>query len=496
MGSPQTISDEWDIKQRAISYFTQFVYILGREFGDKIATIIESSEKRSLFGIKERQIQEKAEKIVVELWDTANIGESDVLPLNTSWKKSMDEIEMNEFGSAFGVTGTMSIKSNQFETNSGVVSETPIKEIASTKQCNFNIMSNLVKKYIVQLIELLNLDFLIIIIDEWMALKETQVEFAELLKRCFFNSDRIGVKIGTDPYQARLNNGASTGSFRGIEIGADMFVAFNLDRALLDEEQLIDFYKALLFKRLNYFEPEISNFFGTVDNDGPNNLCMTIFQDNRAFRELVLASSGIPREFLIIFDQCCKVINCQLETKKLTASLIQDTSRSDSITNKIGAVADGSIADEVLFKAIKPVVEKNKSRIILIKKNDNVLLNMIETLLRARILNEYPEVRLDIEIRALYKAYILSYGVYLDWERSLDQSLKRSDIKEDFLPYIDSTKVEQYELDKKTLSIIDKEQVLCPHCDEFFSVKQRPYEKKGLCPYCFEFVGKEKNKIY
>ena len=65
-----------------------------------------------------------------------------------------------------------------------------------------------IRDLIVKTIQFMELDYIVIVIDEWMTLSECQVEFAESLRRTLFNDRHIAVKIAADQYQCVFNNGA------------------------------------------------------------------------------------------------------------------------------------------------------------------------------------------------------------------------------------------------------------------------------------------------
>lgn len=116
-----------------------------------------------------------------------------------------------------------------------------------------------VRRKLVELLQILRVRHLNILIDEWSTLDPTgslmtQPLFAEYIKRSFAGSPLISVKIATNRYQTRFSNRGSGGNYTGVEVGADVFDAVNLDRVILDSSHLESFFELLLYKRLLHRE--------------------------------------------------------------------------------------------------------------------------------------------------------------------------------------------------------------------------------------------------
>src|SRR5205823_14961981 len=106
----------------------------------------------------------------------------------------------------------------------------------------------LARSKLIELLQVLRLRHLNILIDEWSTLDPTgslmmQPLFADYLKRSFAGSSLISVKIATNRHQTRFSNRGPAGCYTGLELGADIFEAVNLDRAVLDWRELLSFFE-------------------------------------------------------------------------------------------------------------------------------------------------------------------------------------------------------------------------------------------------------------
>jgi len=284
-----------------------------------------------------------------------------------------------------------------------------------------------VRKRLLEIIDLLGLDYLLIAIDEWMVLDpsvqtDIQPEFAELLKRFLFGSDKIAVKIATNWYQTKFFNPLT---YHGLEIDADIYAVANLDWSLLSEEELKSFYASLLYKRLKLCDDRISFYEDPRDPCRPTHaLTDSIFKDERAFLELVHGAQGLPRNFILAFRDATLKIGFDITRKQMDFELVRNCIRTKSVTGRLRDVVNETPGEAFLWKYVKPAVEQSGTELFLVRKEeiDEKVRGAMEELVRARLIYDYPELNLPTEVRQHYKSYVLDYGTFLDWERSIQYS--------------------------------------------------------------------------
>lgn len=244
MASPEISPLLPNDKAKAFAYFQNFIYQLVLKFTDTVGNIIDTPRFFSRLvggnGSRRSQIETKA----LEILDLVTRGESFSVP-SGSWERSDSKIDSSEIdGSAgIGVSGRIDNRGasgrNEGEVGksrrkSGSISSERI-EVAEG-QMILRLAS--VRKRLIDIIELLNVEYVIITIDEFMSIDPDgnsgiQPEFSELLRRLLFGTLKIGVKIASTWEQTRFFAQAEGHGFRGLEIDADIFQLAHLDWALL-----------------------------------------------------------------------------------------------------------------------------------------------------------------------------------------------------------------------------------------------------------------------
>ena len=122
------------------------------------------------------------------------------------------------------------------------------------------------------LLDALNIDTLTILIDEWSSLDRrfspiSQVYFAEYLKRCFFGTHRICVKISAIEHETLFASRIDANMI-GLEIGGDIFDDVNLDEIYNNRVMnLKNFFSELIFKRLKHCDIRIRIFEDHDENN-------------------------------------------------------------------------------------------------------------------------------------------------------------------------------------------------------------------------------------
>lgn len=337
---------------------------------------------------------------------------------------------------------------------------------------------------VITILERLAIPRLYICIDEWSTLDPTggpviQPEFADLLKIAFKGTDRISVKIATNRFQTRFSNQSAGRSFRGLELGADIEEAINLDHVTMGHEELNEFYLELIFKRLEALEPKLSSFRGAGGGIS-SEFVSSLFHDHRAFEQLVIGADAIPRNFL-------------RTVSKLYADRGYDPRhrwKAGLIANELktrGAEGGRTVgyrtqAHQLMTSAIRPVVRGSGRREFLARREDIARLKRgFEELFEKRLIHEISESHLPHDARDGHEGFRLDYGVLLDWlDLTYDEAQpgrgRRQTIVDDsrwssLVINVDKVRIERLE---------------CPFCYTEFSPEEHAFRARGLCPNCFE----------
>ena len=145
-----------------------------------------------------------------------------------------------------------------------------------------------------------------LLIDEWSALPpDLQPLMADLLRRTFFATSGVVVKISAIHGRSRFSASSDSAAPVGLELGADTAASLDLDDFLLfrnDVASTLDFYAALLFRHLSAMvvradRPQQGAMRGIR---GPDGLLERLFDGTQSFHNLVLGAEGVPRDALQI----------------------------------------------------------------------------------------------------------------------------------------------------------------------------------------------------
>ena len=474
-------------KTRALGYFQSFLELLVDKLTDELEhLLVQPSFLGRLVGQRRRTV-DRAFELMVDLLELATQGRP-VAAFSTT-----EQVDEHRSGSSNSSSADAAIRVDiGRNARLGAKGELERKRESAEERSKYTRTDSqplprfaLVSKTVQELLKLLKIQRLNILIDEWSTLDPTgatgiQPEFAELLKRTFHGVPSVSVKIATNRYQTRFSNRGAGGSYRGLELEADMFEALNLDRALLDRESLVAFYEALLLNRLAFFDVALSTFRSDDDGFPHEAFVLAIFHDRRAFEELVKGAEGIPRDFIALVKAVAKVNRHSVKTR-WTARTIQDVIRQRSVSG-LDDIEYRSITSQLMDPCMKSVVTRTGSRIFFVSREDHAkVADALDELLEKRIVHDYPREELPGFAREQSRAYLIDYGVWLDWERT-----RAGDVPpgpENGLPS-DWPEVERWQVD---LDQLDHEHELtCPHCGHAFTPDEPSYALKRLCPECFE----------
>lgn len=182
------------------------------------------------------------------------------------------------------------------------------------------------------------------------------------------------------------------------------------------------FYHQLLYKRLRLCKPELGELEDRRDPNFPAPALMeAIFADD-AFEELVIGAQGLPRDFIFAFNDAASEISDDVSKRKITASNVRERYRIRSLQGALPKVAGAGTHGEIfLFQCVKPAVMESGSELFLVPNELRTVKvgEALDELARKRLIADYPSHALPSDVREKYRGYVLSYGVYVDWARSI-----------------------------------------------------------------------------
>jgi hypothetical protein len=476
-------------KTYALGYFQTFIDLVVTRLTDHVEALLGKPAFLEAFTGSQRRRREEIEDLLLELLTLAQVG-APIAAYETvtrSYRDSTSEMRGSDAGASVdvgigkkGVSGrARASASRRFESGSTADRSVAHEGPAVPRYA-------LVRDRLVRLVEKLHLGRIDVLLDEWSVLDPTaataiQPEFADLLKRTLAGDRRLSVKIATNRYQTRFSNRGSGGSYRGLELDADVFEATNLDRALLDQDDLVWFYEELLYKRLVYQHRALEVFDPDGSGHPDEQFILSIFRNRKAFVELVKGAQGIPRDFILLFNSLAQHAGYSVNPL-WRASVIRDRIRDKSVGGQ-AEIEYHSEASQLLSPCIRDVVAQTNSRTFLMRRGDVQLRgSAVDELLEKRLIHEYPRSELPGDVRAAYSGYVLDYGIWLDWARTLQHDPSATDE----IPRISHENAASYTIDTRPITGTDR---LTCSCGHVFEPSARSYQVRRLCPECFTPVG-------
>lgn len=370
----------------------------------------------------------------------------------------------------------------------GAFSFSKMDRVENSGRIDSSIDISKLKQLLRDLIDLLEIEMLYVLIDEWMQIDKTarldiQPYFAELLKKLFFGEQKIAVKIASIWHETNLYDRKSVSTSRGLQIGDDIAFGTDLDSAfIMERSAMYKFFEELLFKRLSDKVERLKGF--QVNDKIEDQFIVGIFDNKDNFEELILASHGIPRDFLQIFNKCSKMINYDFANKCINKEVIGKVVQEIFLTQKRKNLDKASPAFH-LFKKINSYLDTTHNRFFLVENKEAKNSISLRKLSDERLIHPIPSACVSRQVRDLFKCYAINYGNYIDWYNSLEKKDQFA-MSRSLLPRISKEEYNDY-----IISIEEHEETttVCPICTFVFSKMEKSYALKKLCPHCFEKIS-------
>jgi hypothetical protein len=471
---------------RALGYFQTFIEILTTRVLDSVDRLVTDSSFLDTVIGRRHHLLDRILQLQYDLLEAAQEGTPVLAYSSYEVKRQADRASRRSGTAALGVGAKAGINGQSVNAAAALATERSSSSSAAvTAQYEAGAVPRfaVVRRKLIELLQILEVRHLNILVDEWSTLDPTgslmlQPLFAEYAKRSFAGSPLISVKIATNRYQTRLSNRGSGREYTGLEVGADVFEAVNLDRVMLDSSDLEHFFELLLYKRLLHRERSLEVF--EVRNSGrpDEQFVLSMFRDRRTFAELVRGSEGIPRNLLILINDLVRR-RSQGADRQWSMADVQRCIRERSLDGQYD-IEYHSEASQLLSQGIRETVLHAGSRLFLVDKAmkdglDRVLVELLEK----RMIHEYPRLDIPSRIRSTHLAFLVDYGLWLDWKRDSSRPGEARN-SSDF-----PGSAEELERHVIRLKGVGGKTTTCKHCDAVFPRDARSYTLRGLCPECF-----------
>lgn len=332
------------------------------------------------------------------------------------------------------------------------------------------------------------------LIDEWSELPlNLQPYISELLKRTFIASNYV-LKIGAIPYRAKFREYIDNETKVGLEEGGDIF-PINLDNRYvfeLDKIKTRNFYNELLYKHLLEINPSLFDDIPEKQQNTFKEKLINHFFANQALSEILVASAGIPRDFIHLFINSYE--NRTSRNRRIVLKNVRNATSSWYGTDKKEEVEKDRTTKH-LFEGIvnEIIIKKRKTHFLMPQTfSEN---KYIKKLVDLRVLHIRQKGISHKHIpEKMYDVYSIDYGSYT----SLD--IAKRNLDTDFNQLTQDLKTTENVRDARSLSLeadfFDNflleigEGIKCPHCKKTIDTNHLAYKKQGLCNNCFEKVEK------
>jgi hypothetical protein len=497
--SPEVSGLTPSVKEKTHAFFHSFIEKLAHEMFDLADKVFKRPgflASLTLAGEAKAARREAIASTVLELIEAAGYGAESPSPGAMTRSVEVLEKQSKQTGSSMGAGATARLSPRP---SSNLDLSIKGQRQAATEKARQERVTigpprhfspSRVRELLVKTVDLLELDHIVICIDEWMSLAECQVEFAERLRQCLFGDKRIAVKIAADQYQGQFNNSGQGHHFRGLEVGADIFVAVDLDRPFRDPSRRSALFAEALYRRLWVFEPELTNFFGPPPLVNRDRFIETVFGTRQAFAELCVGAQGLCRDFHLLVQNASKRVDLkQVPPAKIDFETVRRA--LVDITEQTYQRASRSIdSNKLLFRVITPHIEAAESRYFILETRPSSITPVVNELLSKRVINSIPSASLHPSVRGEYDCFEIAYGIYIDLMRAAEFSTDRkinASYDPDEVGTITSTNKSKFLLDLTPLQgdDADAQLLLCRHCDMEFLTSERSYKVRGICPHCF-----------
>lgn len=245
----------------------------------------------------------------------------------------------------------------------------------------------------------------VILDDFYLIRKDRQPDVIDYMHRLFRGTDYY-LKVGTVRHRTNLiRNDEQT---IGVEIGQDI-EELNLDRTLENLPTASDYLKSILDsmgKKVNIPDASIKTF------------------NSQAFEKLVVASGGVPRDFLTIYVDAIEVAISGGRTNYLTPTDIWKSASSLSYRTKLKNLRDDVFKDadtiENVFRDLmRFCIQEKKKTCFLISQDDAqnypALHEIILQLMDFKLVHVIePDTSAASGRQGRYEAYTLDFSLFME----------------------------------------------------------------------------------
>lgn len=409
----------------------------------------------------------------------------------------LEKFNRNFDGKSFTKMGETGFRVNEVKKLATNLKIAKIPELFGSKEVNKEIESEDEKiKYISfsdmsdaisELLEAVDIDRIFCLLDEWSEIPETsQYILAEFLKRTFVPK-KVTLKIAAIPNRTQLISENRI----GLEDGGDIF-GFPLDNRYIYElypEITKAFFNELLYKQLYLMAPQLYEIFYDNKEKRPVHNFINIFLANQALREILIASAGIPRDFLNIFISAYNIFFTKTNNRHLVVADIRNATVEWYGVDKKKTVDANSNAKLLLDKIINDIlITKKRCHFLIPEKYEKV-----------KELNDLIDLRV-IHLRkrgishkgnkgVVYNVYYLDYACYTS--TNLYHNKINTTLLNEIETIDDFREIRRVSLEDKFFEDFNMNignSFKCPKCGGMIDMNHPSYAQHKICMHCWSKI--------
>lgn len=248
-----------------------------------------------------------------------------------------------------------------------------------------------------------------LIMDEWSNVSmDLQPLLADLLRHCLLPIPGVTVKFAAIETRTAFKLDRNDGSYVGIELGADVTADIDLDEFMVFTtagNSATEFF-AQLFQRHIQAASEAGD---ALTLSSPEEFVESAFAGEGAFRELVRAAEGVPRDGINVLSKAA----LHAANSRITLRHVRDAARVWYQSDKQATLRARPVERDLLHWIIDRVIEQRGVRGFLLRQGSES--HLIDWLYDARLIHLIKRsIAAKDQAGIRFDAYAVDYGCYVD----------------------------------------------------------------------------------
>ncbi len=248
-----------------------------------------------------------------------------------------------------------------------------------------------------------------LIMDEWSHVPmDLQPLLADLIRHCLLPIPGVTVKLAAIETRTTFKLDRGDGGYTGIELGADVTADIDLDEFMVftsGKESATEFF-AQLFQRHIQAASKDGN---EIDLPSPDDFVGSAFAGEGAFRELVRAAEGVPRDGINVLSKAA----LHASDTRISLRNVREAARGWYLNDKQATLKTRRAERDLLHWIIDHVIGKRQIRGFLLQQGSES--HLIDWLYDSRLIHSLKRsIAAKDQAGVRFDAYAVDYGCYVD----------------------------------------------------------------------------------